>query len=501
MSRAKWKKQHEWSGLGVILFLLMFCLSGIVLNHRQWFSNVDVSRALLPSRYQFTRWNNGLLRGTLSAGNDVIIYGSGGMFLCDKDGGNVRDLNNGLPTGADERAIRAVVKTTDGIFAVSQYALYRLYDGRQWKQEPLSMAENEHISDLTCRGDTMVIVGRSYLYIAEPRPTADTIATSQARQLEWRQIQLPAPQDGKPETTLFRIVWKLHSGELFGMEGRIVVDVIAVILIFLCITGIITLIRPRARVTAPGGGVQTIMAQNAVFRFSALWHSLLGRGTIILPLLVIFSGWCLRPPLMIPLVKCKTALFGGNNPWNDKLRMLRYDAAHGDWLLSTSDGFYSIGSIDNRQVDGLSPKKIDNAPAVSVMGLNAWQKLFDGTWVCCSFSGVSVWDRDAYTGEIEHGRPLIFSEKAISGHSSDIGEYPFAVSYINGTDVIKQPAALRTLPMPLWNVALEIHSGRLFFGPAATLSYVFIIGLLAFWCLWSGWKMSRYGRKRKQKLH
>lgn len=501
MARAKWRKQHEWSGLGVILFLLMFCLSGIVLNHRQAFSSLNVSRALLPSRYQYSRWNNGLLRGTLSAGNDVIIYGSGGMFLCDKNGGNVRDLNDGLPIGADEKAIRAAVKTTGGIFAVSQYALYRLYDGRQWKQEQFSLAENERISDMTCKGDTIVIVGRSYLYVATPIPTADTISTAQAQQLEWQQVQLPAPEDGKPKTTLFRLVWKLHSGELFGTVGRIVVDAIAVILIFLCITGIITLIRPRARVTTPGGGMQTIMAQNAVFRISALWHSRLGRGTIILTLLVVISGWCLRPPVMIPLVKWETTSLGDDNPWNDKLRMLRYDASHGDWLLSTSNGFYSIDSIDGRLSNVSQPKKIDNAPAVSVMGLNAWEKLFDGTWVCCSFSGISIWDRDANAGESAHGRPMAFSDKAISGHSSDIGEYPFAVSYIRGTDVVKQPAALRTLPMPLWNVALEIHSGRLFFGTAATFSYVFIIGLLAFWCIWSGWKMSRYGRKRKKLLH
>lgn len=504
MARAKWKKQHEWSGLGVIAFLLMFCLSGIVLNHRQAFSNVGISRSLLPSRYQYTHWNNGLLRGTLFAGNDVIIYGNGGMFLCDKDGGNVRDLNAGLPSGADERAIRAVVKTTDGIFAVSQYALYRLYDGRQWKQEPFSIAEHERISDMANRGDTLVIVGRSYLYLAPNEPVADTITTAQARQLKWQKIQLPVPESGKPKTTLFRLVWQLHSGELFGVAGRLVVDAIAIILIFLCVTGIISLIRPRARVSAPGGGVQTILDQSAVFRFSALWHSRVGRGTIVLTLLIVITGWCLRPPLMIPLVKSKTALFGGDNPWNDKLRMLRYDARHGDWLLSTSDGFYSISSLDNEQkgndsqLSTFNPqlKRIDNAPEVSVMGLNAWQPLVDNLWVCCSFSGMTIWERDAQANETTQKREMSFGDKAISGYSSDIGELPFVVNYVKGTDVIAQPSALCTLPMSLWNVALEVHSGRLFFGNAATLSYVFIIGLLTFWCIWSGWKMRK---KRKTK--
>ena len=494
MARARWRKQHEWTGLGVFLFMLMFCLSGIVLNHRQWSGSVNVSRSLLPSRYHYHNWNNGLLRGTLSSGNDVIVYGSGGMFLCDKDGGNVRDLNVGLPPGADERAIRAAVKTTDGIFAISQYALYRLYDGRQWIQEPFSPAEHERISDMTCRDDTLIIVGRSYLYAAVPESSADT-STGRGRPLVWQRIQLPMAEDGKPKTTLFRLVWKLHGGELFGTAGRIAVDGIAVILVFLCITGVIILIKPG---TAAPGDPQTVIVRNTAFRFSSLWHSRIGRGTIILTLLVIISGWCLRPPLMIPLLKSKTALPGSDNPWDDRLRMLRYDASHGDWLLSTSDGFYSINSFDGRPAYCSLPKKIDNAPAVSVMGLNAWQPLSDGKWLCCSFSGITRWDRDAPAANPTR-RTRAFGDNAISGYTADIGEQPFAVGYASGTDAVAQPDELRTLPMSLWNLALEVHSGRLFFGPAATLSYVFVIGLLAFWCLWSGWKMSGYGRKRKNR--
>lgn len=34
-------------------FMLMFCLSGILLNHRSLIKDVDVSRKYLPSRYEF----------------------------------------------------------------------------------------------------------------------------------------------------------------------------------------------------------------------------------------------------------------------------------------------------------------------------------------------------------------------------------------------------------------------------------------------------------------
>ena len=495
MAREKWRKHHEWTGLGVFIFLLLFCLSGIALNHRQELRDVDVSRGWLPSRYRYDHWNNGLLRGTLPVGNDVIIYGSGGVFLCDKDGGNVRDLNDGLPAGADARAIRAVVRTTDGFFAVSQYALYRLVDGRRWRQEPFATADDERISDITCRGDTLVIVGRSYLYLAAPEATADTVAAGN-RQWSWQQIQLPVPDDGKPQSTLFRIVWRLHSGELFGTAGRLVVDVIALILVFLAITGIVILLRPYNSTSAPDSGIRTVYPQHPLYRLSALWHNKIGRATIILTLLVVVSGWCLRPPLMIALVKNKTSLSVGSNPWDDKLRMLRYDAWHGDWLLSTSDGFYAVSSLNSDDAP-ISLKKVDNAPSVSVMGLNVWQQLDDGEWLCCSFSGPTIWDRAARS-VAPRQRPAIFNNDAISGYSEDIGEHVFMVSYTRGTLAIAQPEALRRLPMSLWNVALEVHSGRLFFGPMATWVYAFVIGLLAFWCLWSGWRLSGYGRKKRR---
>ena len=64
MKRKTWHKYHKWIGIFISFFLLMFCLSGIVLNHRQCFAGINVSRSLLPERYTFKQWNNGLLRGT-----------------------------------------------------------------------------------------------------------------------------------------------------------------------------------------------------------------------------------------------------------------------------------------------------------------------------------------------------------------------------------------------------------------------------------------------------
>lgn len=112
----------------------------------------------------------------------------------------------------------------------------------------------------------------------------------------------------------------------------------------------------------------------------------------MLTLLIALTGWCLRPPVMIALVLNKMPSIPGTtlhskNPWNDKLRVVRYDEKFGDWLLSTSDGFFSV----NFQTGKL--ESISNTPPVSVMGLNVLQQNKDGKWYCGSFSGLFVWDR------------------------------------------------------------------------------------------------------------
>ena len=68
MKKGTWRKQHKWLGIGLSFFMLMFCVSGILLNHRSLIKEVNVSRKYLPSRYEFQKWNGGLLRGTLDIG-------------------------------------------------------------------------------------------------------------------------------------------------------------------------------------------------------------------------------------------------------------------------------------------------------------------------------------------------------------------------------------------------------------------------------------------------
>lgn len=482
-------RQHKVASLISALFLIMFCLSGILLNHRNLIDGVEVSRAVLPPFYRYHNWNGGLLRSTLTAGGKTLVYGNSGIWIT--DGNGFADFNRGLPDKAEYRRVMAMAVGVDStIFAATTRGLYRYDDG--WRQLPLpAEAAGEALADMTVRGDTLVVLSRDRLYLATPPYAQFSTVT----------LRRPADYDGT--TTLFRNVWLLHSGQLFGMAGRLVADAVGLILIFICLSGFAVWLLPKGMRRRAKRGENVKKAGNRL----KLWlkmHRKTGIVTAVLTILIVFTGWCLRPPVLILLATTRTPVIPGtildsDNPWHDKLRMVRYDAAKDRWLLSTSAGFYAL-----RDLDGI-PVRVKKQPPVSVMGLNVWAAQPDGSWLCGSFSGLYRWDTmtdkvtDAETGETPPDKPgPPFGKTAVSGYTDAFGT-PVVVTYDYGARNIAvayaQPDSLATLPMPLWNVALEVHTGRIYFGNNATYWFVFVIGAVFMWALVTGLLVAR--RKRK----
>lgn len=477
MTKINWHRQHKWSGITAALLLIIFSISGFILNHRGLVSDCEVSRHLLPPWYEFKGWNGGLLRGTIPYGDGILIYGSNGIWRTDSAVLNIEDFNAGLPDASDHRQMKSIVKRGEEFYTVSTESVYLLTD-MGWEKQSIGIDSEERLSDATVKGDSLVIVGRSNLYLS---PSIGK---------PFKKIELSPSPDSDGKVTLFKTVWMIHSGELFGMVGKIIVDIIAAIFIILSLTGLMFWLMPKfIRHKSMKG-----KSASEYLRFlkpNLIIHNKIGTITIFLTMLIAITGWCLRPPVMIPLALTKIKPLTGStldsdNPWNDKLRMLRYDELTDEWLLSTSEGFFSMRGLDN------IPRKCETTPPVSVMGLNVFERDSDGSWLCGSFSGMFRWERhanivtDYFSGEIaesKSGPP--FGKYAVSGYSKD---FDTVVEYYDGTDKITQSNELRHLPMSLWNVALETHSGRLFIGPAATYVFIFITGLIVIWCIFSGWK-------------
>lgn len=543
-----WKKYHRWLGLVLSVFMLVFCVSGIILNHREVFSGCEVSRKWLPASYHVKNFNNGVVKGTvvkksaahsLSSENcdSVLAYGCAGVFLTDSRLSTWQDFNAGLPESIDERNVRHVVKAKNGsLWCAALRDVYR-YDenSHRWKKVELPGNE-ERIMDVALAKDSMTVVAltRSRVFTIVPFVQYGEIVKIVKSSSETYRVEskiIPAPKKYEPKTTLFKLVWHLHSGEFFGLPGKLVVDAIALVLIVLSITGILLFILPygirRAKKLAAKARMKRLGKQ---FAWNMKWHNKIGYVTIVLTLWIAITGMCLRPPLMVPLVlsKLPQAVGEGGNVWQDKLRAIRWDAVQGDWLVSTSEGFLRVDE-DFSQAPKMLPD--DECPKLSPMGVTVWESDGKGGWIVGSFRGIYRWNPvnhslnqilDYFTDKPSEETSMIpISDNLVCGYSEDfLGGKPLVFDFAKGVEDAKgQAVALcndepktsrneesmsdlicETAPMSLWNVALELHVGRCyspFLGPLSDL-FVFLSGLLITLVLLSGYIISHRRRKKAQ---
>lgn len=492
------KAIHKWAGLPISILMLVFCVSGVILNHRSLFTTYSVSRSLLPSEYHIENYNNGIIKGTLRTGNGkVLAFGNSGVWLTDTRFSSFADFNTGLPEGIDRRNIRDVTATKDGtLWCATQFGVYR-HNGAHWQEMELPECR-ERVADITLTGDSTSVVAltRTAVY-----PLTNSV---------FRRQELKAPSGYEKNVSMYKTLWMLHSGELFGLPGRLIVDSIAVILAFLSITGIALFILPYSLRTTIRTNLKARLGRT--FKWNFRWHDRIGYVTIILTIIVAFTGMCLRPPLMIPFVTLKTAplpatALNADNAWHDKLRAIRWDRANSRWLLSTSEGFFTLDST----LESI-PVKVQkkNVPPVSPMGVTVFEPRSEGRWLIGSFSGMFVWNpaddtlKDFFTGK-DYEKPKSMrpiSDHLVTGYSKDIAGRETVFDYSEGADIaLPKSEEIERQPMSLWNFALELHVGRCYtplIGPFSSL-FVFLAGAITITVLLTGLALHRRHRPHKQK--
>ena len=71
------RKYHKWSGIILTLLLILFALSGIVLNHRSELAKISVNRNALPKYVRYKNWNNAAVKDMYGVSKDsVMVYGN-----------------------------------------------------------------------------------------------------------------------------------------------------------------------------------------------------------------------------------------------------------------------------------------------------------------------------------------------------------------------------------------------------------------------------------------
>ena len=485
------------------------------MNHRNLISGIDIPRSFLHEEYSYQNWNKAAVKSACQLGGDsILVYGNIGIWLTTDQFKTFQDWNAGFPKGIDNRKISKILKTPDGklyagtYFGLYQYSVQKL----EWQKIQLPVAE-ERITDLIMKQDEVLVQTRSFLLKSDGN--------------SFHPIVLPAPEGYDRKASLFKTLWLLHSGELWGLAGQLMVDLFGLALLVISLTGLMHFIFPKwikrrkasgsrdlqSRLNPQKNAASLITARN----FNLRWHNRL--GWIFIPFLVFvtITGMFLRPPLLIAIAGSMVSPIPGtvlnsSNPWYDKLRRVVYDEQQQLFLFSTNDGLFMI----NENFDGPMRQSMGQPP-VSIMGCNVLEKTAHSAYLVGSFNGLFLWN--PMTGQVinylsggpyeapqQMGPPI--SKDMIDGWMIDNRGNEFYFDYNHGVLPIRHNASFGAMseeiisksPISLWNLSLEIHTGRIFehllgmfyilYVPIAGIC-ILVVLISGFFIWWIGYRKSK----------
>ena len=90
--------------------------------------------------------------------------------------------------------------------------------------------KEKNVVDIIQKQDTIFVLTRSFLLKTTDLENFDV-------------IQLPPPENYDNKTGLFKTLWVIHSGEIYGKAGKLIVDFAGLVFAFLTITGLIVFIN------------------------------------------------------------------------------------------------------------------------------------------------------------------------------------------------------------------------------------------------------------------
>lgn len=493
------RKLHRYIGLALWPLLCLMVVSGIALNHRDVLKELQLDRRWLPSAYHYKEWNQGFMKGALETEKQTwLLYGNEGIWLWKWPNKPIR-YNNGLPLSGEQKRVIRVIKTNDNrFFALTPFALFqgKFDENHQVYWQKLALPQMKRLwMDMEIAGDTLVLITKSACFTS--------ILDHQNRPI-FKEQSLPDSHQRQRNASWFRVIWDLHAGAIGGLPGRLTVDLVGILFLFVGTTGLLLwAFKKRVKQLQKGKRKSTYRWIKYLFK----WHDKWGYALLIPFVIITLTGIFLRPPFLL-LVAHQSLPFSIQTPshriWEDKLRTIRWDKSREQWLIYTSDGMFATSSLDSKRTREM--QKL-NTPPISVMGLSVCEPAEADTWIIGSFSGLFRWY--PHRGNFESVLPSpnsirwmpsgIISANKIAGIVMGQHKPLIVFDYERGAESLekwihfaKMSSELTTLDMPLWQLALEIHTGRIFTHLGIfTLLVPFFIGIALLLILYSGWKVSK----------
>jgi len=474
------KKVHLYSALFLSLFILWMAASGILLNHSGLISSISLPINIMPSSYEFKNWNRYAFRDAVFFDNPYIedmsynnttksektkitdssftdskllfICGKQGVWQsCDK-GASFQSVNQGFPESAWLKDTLCLLseKQQNYLYAGTRQGLW-VYD--------LAAAQWREIKELDGNNIVSLVQKKTKIYAFTP---SHCFVKDISKGEIFQKIVLKSDENQPGTMFMIRFFLSLHDGSVLGLPGKLLVDSMAVTMIFFTLSGFYLWIVSK--------NIKRFKGKKRIFElfsFCRRYHLKFGIWCSVFLIIIIFTGTIIKPPfrqfvhktigrqITIPVGQI-------NNPFKNRIIKAVFMPKENKILLSTKEGFYTApASLD------MTFTKIKIPVKVSGMGVSVLKVLSDSLLLIGSFKGCFLVDFENKSVK----KQISTARTMVSGVLIQDDKLLGMVGYKKGFQTmdrvlpfsLNMPEKLvRQADIPLWYGLFELHNARIF---------------------------------------
>ena len=215
----KYRKIHKWLGLVLGIYLIYMSITGILINHKDLTTGINISSRWLPDELKIDKWESGSLKSIVIEDKNIYIGGKQGVYFSNDNGKRFVELKEGYPKNLYKKHTNKIARFLGKTIAINYDGLY-IHNGKKWQKKEL----DKELKDLGVFNNSLYILTKDSFYV-----TKDLI--------NYKIIVPKIPQDKEMISSLAMFMFMIHNGSIGGFWGKIFIDIVATVLIIVIITG------------------------------------------------------------------------------------------------------------------------------------------------------------------------------------------------------------------------------------------------------------------------
>jgi len=458
--KSKW--YHKYFGLFGIFFLIEMSVSGILLNHKNWITPIDMPHFLTPSNYDIKNFSRSAIIDFTETENYFYIAGKKGVYRANKVKKELdfKPLFKGLSPYTIKRKSYDLQKIKNYVFLATENGLYYINKNNdKWKR--ISIGDNSLIKKIIKKDDeNLFIISTSEIYLLNIKKDFS--------------IKKITPQKStKRIVTAIELFFHLHDGSAWGLMGKLLFDLGGLAIIFLSISAFYIWFIPKKIKKRKGN----LKKNRKLFKFFYQYHKKIGIYSIFVVLIISFTAIFMRPPFIIAITDTYLPRWSypapvSNNQWDKRIENALYDKSRSVLMIQTSEFLWKWNIKDN-DFTKKAYKSKQKWP-LFVMGATYLELDEENNYIMGSFSGFYKFypDEDRYENLIKtadkYNRIKPDKNAMVAGAFKYNNKFYIAthlqgLKNLDGKSIklFKQPKIMNEIKMPLWNWNFELHNGRI----------------------------------------